>query len=274
MSKPNDSLDNEDISTVQDAKNALKKSQKALERALLRESDSISHTETRIIETAHDIRANLNPIIGYAEILKDEVYGPIGNKKYIESAGILHTSALRLSDICNSILHVSKESQIDTDNSVESSQRDLVDAAETIEEITLLFKEQTTQRNIELTANISEDFPLLKLPPQYLYRALSNIVSNAVKFTPNGGKIIIEANTDHDQGVYIMVIRNTGAGIPADQIMRILKPNKTDKSLSGENGSGLGLPIVNKLMLEIGGTLEILSNGVTTITLKFPQSVT
>jgi len=138
--------------------------------------------------------------------------------------------------------------------------------------ISKLFNEVASQRNIEISTNISSDFPLLRLPSQHLYRVLSNIVSNAVKFTPAGGKIVIEADVDENEDAYIMVIRNTGPGIPADDIMRILDPYHSEESLYGEKGTGLGLPIVSKLMRDIGGHLGITSNGITTITLKFPRN--
>jgi len=249
----------------------LRNSERALESALKRECFNDSSAEARILETAHDIRANLSPIIGYSEIFKDEFYGPLGNDKYRDSAKTIHVATTRLFEICNSILNADTiiASEENTQEGKES-----VDAAKTIGEIINLFKDVAIRRNIELTSKISPDFPILKLPSQHLYRAISNLVSNAMKFTPSGGKVSIEVNVDDYDDAYIMVIRNTGPGIPADQIMRLLKPYQTEESLYGEDGTGLGLPIVNKLMQEMGGTFEIKSNGTTTITLKFPKNST
>jgi two-component system cell cycle sensor histidine kinase PleC len=254
------------IKTLADAKEALRISEKALDRALEKERRAIAKTDERIMETAHDIRASLSPLIGYGEIIKDQFFGPIENKKYLECAEILHTSATRLFDLCSSILLTSEAVGFD-------EKEELVDAVETINEITDLFKDFAAQRGITLSAKISPSFPHLKLPPQHLYRSLSNIVSNAMKFTPSGGTVVIEADIDTNEDAYVMVVRNTGPGIPADQIMRILKPHQTEESLYGEKGFGFGLPIVNKLMREVGGTLEISSNGTTSITLRFPKNL-
>jgi|APSaa5957512535_1039671.scaffolds.fasta_scaffold78050_2 two-component system, cell cycle sensor histidine kinase PleC len=258
----------DNFNTLAEAKDALRKSEKALERALERERAADSNTDSRILEAAHDIRANLSPLIGYSEILKGEFFGPLENEKYSECAEVLYTSSTRLFDLCNSILNTFETKDYDQQG---EGNIILVNATETINEVAGLFKEIATQRNINLSTKISPNFPHLNLPPQHLYRALSNLVSNAVKFTPSGGKVSIEANVDANEDALIMVIRNTGPGIPADQIMRILKPNQSEESLYVEKGSGLGLPIVNKLMREVGGVLDIKSNGTTTITLKFPK---
>lgn len=258
------------VSTLQEVKAALRESEKALEKALRNEREAISLTEERIAVTAHDFRASLAPMIGYSEIIKDEVFGPFSNQKYRECAEILHLSAIRLYDMCNSILD--EQTQSNVLNGLDGGIV-FFDASETIDEIVTLFKEIATQRGIKLSTKISKDFPRLKVPEQHLYRVLNNIVSNAVKFTPSGGKVTIEACIDKNDDAVIMAIRNTGAGIPATEIMEIMKPFQSTKSIRGDVGSGLGLPIVNKLMREIGGRLEINSNGTTTIILRFPKDV-
>ena len=130
--------------------------------------------------------------------------------------------------------------------------------------------------DIRLTSDVSTDFPKINTVPRHLYRALTNILSNAMKFTPGGGKIEINADVDEQEDAVILVVRDSGEGIPAQQIPHIQKPYKTTVLPHGDKGTGLGLSIVNQLMLELGGKMEIHSeeNAGTTVMLWFPKKMT
>ena len=130
--------------------------------------------------------------------------------------------------------------------------------------------------DIRLTSDVSTDFPKINTVPRHLYRALTNILSNAMKFTPGGGKIEINADVDEQEDAVILVVRDSGEGIPAQQIPHIQKPYKTTVLPHGDKGTGLGLSIVNQLMLELSGKMEIHSeeNAGTTVMLWFPKKMT
>ena len=127
-----------------------------------------------------------------------------------------------------------------------------------------------------MSTDVSADFPKINTVPRHPYRALTNILSNAIKFTPGGGDIEINADIDQQEDAVILVVRDSGEGIPAQQIPHILQPYKTSVSPYGDKGTGLGLPIVNQLMLELGGKMEIHSEEQhgTTVTLRFPKKMT
>lgn len=265
MSKPTSLLD-------EDAKKALREAQNALEHILKDENAFKEAVRTSVRQFAHDIKNPLTAMLGYSKIMADDAADP---ETYPENSRIIHKAALRLLNLCESMVEQSEK--IDTkDDEIPEDQIQDVDATEIIEEIETLFSEMATEREITLKSEIADDFPVLHTVPTHLYRALTNIVSNAMKFTPGGGEVAISAGVDDADEAVILVIRDSGKGIPAKQIPQILQPFKTSISPHGDKGTGLGLPIVNQLMLELGGKMEISSREKegTEVTLRFPKKLT
>ena len=151
-----------------------------------------------------------------------------------------------------------------------------VDMGRLIEEVGTLYAEQARQRGIDLETSVAPDFPMIRAVPQHLYRVMTNLLSNALKFTPHGGKVKIDARLDKFEDAVVLVIRDSGEGIPTDQILRIQQSYETTVSARGDKGTGLGLPIVNKLMAQLGGSMAIASRegAGTRVTLRFPCSMT
>ncbi len=259
-----------------DFRRSLREAEAALEKALAEKNDLKKEVMGKVKQFAHDIKNPLTPMIGLSKLMKMGITPP---EKTQANAEIIHQSALRILGLCEDML-LETESTLEV-NDLDSLPQDEnkiqdVDAVAMIEEVTSLYQELASERDINLSTQISENFPKIHTVPRHLYRALSNIMSNAMNFTPGGGAVEIIAEIDPSNEAIILVVRDSGEGIPAQQIPQILKPYKTTNSLHGEKGTGLGLPIVNQQMMGLGGKMEIHSteHEGTTVTLRFPKNMT
>ena len=253
---------------LDEAKKLLREAETAIERLLDEHQSMDAQVHLRVREFAHDIKNALSGAIGFSQLMKNGVL----DKKQIEKhSETIHRSASRAVEICNAMLHAS-----DPDGHPAPDAEQDVKVGEIVEEVCEMFGTAATERGVKLQAEVSPDFPPINTVPQHVYRALTNIVTNALKFTPEGGNIAVKADLDEADDAVVLVVRDSGEGIPADQIMEILKPGVTTMSARGDKGTGLGLPIVAQLVKELGGTVGISSrpgHG-TAVTLKFPKAMT
>ncbi|MDP6645861.1 MAG: HAMP domain-containing sensor histidine kinase [Rhodospirillales bacterium] len=253
------------------AKKALKDAQKALERVLKNENAFKDAVRLSVRSFAHDIKNPLNALIGYSQLM---CHGTIPPEKYLESAEVIDTAAKRMLALRNSMLEEDWDDKNGTQGPAEDEVQDF-EVADMIGEVETLFQQTASDRDIDFSTRVSEDFPTLHTVPQHIYRALTNTLSNAMKFTAGGGNVSLKAEMDGSGDAVLFVIRDSGEGIPATQLKEILKPYKTTVSARGDEGTGLGLPIVNQLMLELGGRMEISSreHQGTKVTLRFPKTL-
>jgi signal transduction histidine kinase len=249
-----------------DAKQALRQAEEALARALREKADFEAIMRERISEHAHDIKSALGPVVGYAQILQGGQIDPKSRERYLET---ILRATMRAVDICNSMMGGAAASANDDDP--EALQ--VVDIAAMIEEVVEQFSAMAGERKVALKSDILPGFPEINSIPQHIYRSLTNVITNAIKFTPAGGEVTIKAELDPAENAVVLVVRDTGAGIPLEQILDIMKSGQTTVSPHGDKGNGLGLGIVNKLLAELGGALDIESRPGqgTTISLKFPK---
>lgn len=258
------------MANLTDAKQALIAAEAALEDAIKRETQMEKQHYQSIAEIVHDIRNPLTAMMGYLSLIRNEVAGPMGNPTYAEYFKTLDRSSERLLGICNSLLgEYSKESKS------EAADPKVVNVSDLADEIRDLFAAKAKERGIKLTAKIDKAVPNLKGDPQEMYRALMNLVSNAIKFTPSGGKVEIQTEMDPKDNTFIMVVRDSGIGMTQEQIEQVTKSNLTTVSPHGDIGTGHGLTIVNNIVAGLGGKLNIVSteNGGTKIKMRFPKSL-
>jgi len=251
------------------AKQALIAAEIALQDAIKRETLMESQHYQSIGEIVHDIKNPLSAMMGYLSLIRGEVAGPMGNETYGEYFKTLDRSADRLLAICNSLL-----GEYAGGKPSEAAPK-VVNVTELVDEIRDLFGAKAKERGIKLTAKVDEDFPNLEGDPQDMYRALMNLVSNAIKFTPSGGKVEIQTEVDPKDNTFIMVVRDSGVGMTQDQIEQVTHSNLTTVSPHGDIGTGQGLTIVNNIVAGLGGKLNIISteNGGTKIKMRFPKSM-
>ena len=258
-----------------DLKAALKTAEDALEKAIAREREQAETLRLRIAEVVHDIKNPLNALLAFSDLLRRETLGPIGDARYKQYAETIHTAGQRLLEYCQTMLdhYLRDEERRKAEDDPNIPQ--VVNAAEMVREIVALHQELAEQRGIHLEAKIAADFPALHTIPINLHRAMTNLISNALKFTPRGGKVTVDAHVDKNKDAVVIVIRDSGVGILASDILRILSPGGASQSEHGEQGAGLGLNIVTRLIREAGGDVEIKSdkNGGTAVTLRFPREL-
>ena len=220
---------------------------------------------------SHELRTPLNAIIGFSEMMARQLFGPLPNRQYQEYAQDIHDSGTHLLDIINTILDLSKvEAGAVKLNEVEIS------ILELIQRLERLFRERATNAGVSLSHTLAEGAPQrLKADDRLLRQCLSNLLSNALKFTPSGGSVTVLVDRASDGGLSIAV-RDTGIGIAPQDVATALEPfGQIDSSLSRKyQGTGLGLPIVKSYVELHGGTLGITSRPSegTTVTLQFPLS--
>ncbi|GIK96603.1 MAG: hypothetical protein BroJett029_08120 [Alphaproteobacteria bacterium] len=216
---------------------------------------------------SHELRTPLNAIIGFSEALGAGLGGPL-NERQTEYVGHIRFAGKHLLELVNDVLDLSKmdAGRFDLDE-VE------IDVGETIKAVVELLAPDAKGAKLTVQANVQSDLPRLTADPRRLRQMLINLLSNAIKFTPEGGRVEIRAAAS-ESGIAVSVA-DTGIGIAAADIPKALERfGQVDGSLARKyEGTGLGLPLCQKLVELHGGTLALDSEpGVgTTVTLAFPS---
>ncbi|MBW3098685.1 PAS domain-containing sensor histidine kinase [Pseudohoeflea coraliihabitans] len=219
---------------------------------------------------SHELRTPLNAIIGFSEILQNRMFGPLGSEKYEEYTDDIHNSGIHLLGVINDILDMSK---------IEAGQmqleREPIDIGPLIVETLRLVSVNAERKNIVVEQNIAGDLTAFA-DRRAMKQILLNLLSNATKFTDEGGHIMLRARKS--AGAISLTIRDTGIGIPAAALSKIGQPfeqvqNQFSKS---QGGSGLGLAISRSLTELHGGAMRIRSvEGVgTLVAIRVPCNVT
>ena len=221
---------------------------------------------------SHELRTPLNTIIGFSELIKDGVYGPIGNPKYKEYSDDINKSGTHLLELINDILDISKIEIGELKLAEES-----MDIGETVKNSMMMLRERALKAKVSLTTEMCDGLALLHADQRRVKQIFLNLMSNAIKFTPPGGSVVLEAGLSEDGGM-VIEIRDTGIGIAADEIPKVLEPfgQGGDVMTRAHEGTGLGLSLAKSLTEMHGGTLSIASelNIGTTVTVKFPPART
>lgn len=229
-----------------------------------------NRTKTEFLANmSHELRTPLNAIIGFAEVIKDEMFGPVGLKKYSDYASDIHSSGRHLLDLINDILDLSK---------LEAGKMSLNEnevALPTVTEACLtLLRDRAEKGGVRLVTDLEPRLPRLRCDERALKQILLNLLSNAIKFTPRGGEVTLQLKRESD-GIAIAV-SDTGIGMSQDEVSVALAAfGQIDSKLARKNqGTGLGLPIAKSLIELHDGTLVVKSapRAGTTMTALFPAS--
>jgi signal transduction histidine kinase len=204
---------------------------------------------------SHELRTPLNAIIGFSEMMRNEVLGAVGNEQYRSYVGDIHASGTHLLQIINDILDLSKAEAGKL--TLEDGIFDVRDAVRAVVQLTSV---RAREGGLSLSIDIPVDVPLLRGDERKTMQIVLNLVTNAIKFSADGGNIDIACRADPRDGLSIAVT-DTGIGIASDDLGRVLEAfEQVDSSLSRkQQGTGLGLPLVRAMMELHGGRFELSS---------------
>jgi PAS domain S-box-containing protein len=219
---------------------------------------------------SHELRTPLNAIIGFSEIMGGEMLGPLGTGQYKGYVHDIADSARHLLALINDILDAAK---------IESGQMSLseseINPTALAESVIRLMMPRAQRAGLKLNLHAGEGLPKLLADETKLKQILINLVSNAVKFTPAGGRVDVRAELDAS-GDFVFMVCDTGIGIAKDDIPHALAPFGQVESRFHPSfeGTGLGLPLAKSMTEMHGGRFELVSqpNLGTTVILRLPQS--
>lgn len=217
---------------------------------------------------SHDLRTPLNAIIGFSEMMVAETFGPLGDHKYREYAKDINISGQLLVNMVNDVLDLSKveAGQYETEN-VRINLNEMVTASLYMVDL------QTQNKGLKVNIDVPDDLPDLMCDRQIVMDILSNLFSNAVKYSKQNGSIKAHAYQNVDGSIFLS-ISDTGIGMSEDELANIVEPFYRGNSQHArqEEGTGLGLHICKKKARLIDADMDIKSGSSGTIvTLRFSK---
>jgi signal transduction histidine kinase len=226
-----------------------------VERALRERADALETADRLksefVANISYELRTPLNAIVGFAEILENQFFGPLNERQLEYSRGIVEASQ-RLIALINDILDLA---------TIEAGYMELdlapVDIGEMLESIQTLGHERARSQNITLRVECDENIGTLTADSRRLRQALFNLLSNAFKFTPEGGTVTVTASrTDTEM---LLVVADSGIGIREEDLGRVFGKFERGSGQAGQTGAGLGLSLVKSLIELHGGRVELRS---------------
>lgn len=204
---------------------------------------------------SHELRTPLNSILALSEVLLDQFQGPLNTKQQASLRNI-ELSGQHLLSLINDILDLSK---------VEAGRLDLIIepiAVADICEISLLFvRELALKKQLRLTFELNDQLAMIEADPKRLKQMLVNMLSNAVKFTPAHGHVILKVEALPQAGKITFAVQDTGIGISPEDQLRLFQPfTQLESDLRRmHEGTGLGLALVRRLAEIHGGSVTVAS---------------
>ncbi|MEQ1931741.1 MAG: ATP-binding protein [Parvularculaceae bacterium] len=204
-------------------------------------------------DVSHEMRTPLNAVIGFADAMLSETYGPLGHAKYEEYAGIIRASGRHLLDLVNSALDLAR---LDAGRYV--LKRETVDVGALIRECAALVRLDAEKAGLRIDVRIADWLPEAPLDPRALRQVLINLLSNAIKFTSDGS-ISLEARAE--SGELVLTVTDTGVGMAPAELAKLgaRYASKGADGVRGAKGTGLGLTLAFALIELHGGVLRFAS---------------
>ncbi|MFA5898233.1 MAG: HAMP domain-containing sensor histidine kinase [Hyphomicrobium sp.] len=242
--------------TEKDALIAELEEQKSVSDEARRRAEAANSAKSRFLATmSHELRTPLNAILGFSEVMKEEMFGPLDNPKYREYAGNILESGKHLLHLINEILDLTR---------IESGRYELHEEplrlADVVEECHRLLKLRADGKDIEIVEATDATLPIVWADQRAMRQICLNLMSNALKFTPKGGRITLSVGQLPD-GSQFLSVRDNGPGIPEEEIPKVLQAfgQGSLAQQTAEGGAGLGLAIVQNLIELHGGALDLQS---------------
>jgi PAS domain S-box-containing protein len=220
-----------------------KASERTLEAARAAAEQANARKTEFLARISHEVRTPLHAILGFAEVIIEERFGPIGNDRYKDYVKDIHTSAQHVMSLANDLLDLAK---------IEAGKLELefapIDANRIVRECVSLMQPQAAHERIIMRLSLLERLPPVMADERALRQILLNLLSNAVKFNEPGGQVIVSTALD-EAGQAVIRVRDTGVGMNENEIATALEPfRQVGDAAQRAGGVGLGLPLTKALV--------------------------
>jgi two-component system, cell cycle sensor histidine kinase PleC len=219
-------------------------------------AESANVAKSRFLaQMSHELRTPLNAILGFSEVMKSEIFGAHAVPVYKEYSADIHNSGVHLLNLINEILDLSR---------IEAGRYELNEEAVSLVHVVAdchhLLKLRASSRGITIHEVFEQGMPRIWGDERATRQIVLNLLSNSIKFTPQGGEIWLKVGWTASGGQYLSV-KDTGSGIAEDEIPIVLASfgQGSNSIKSAEQGAGLGLPIAKSLIDMHGGTFTLKS---------------
>jgi PAS domain S-box-containing protein len=234
-------------------------------------ASSFQHQADALSTMSHELRTPLNSILGVAEVLDEGVYGPLTDKQ-TKAVGAINSAGEHLLGLINQILDLRK---MERGHTLVHRQRT---SANELAADSLKLAIQADRANVLTVELVTNDEPLFILgDPMRMRQVLINLLGNAQKFTPDGGRVTLEVRRAQTGGFIEFIVADTGEGIAEADIETIFLPfRQIDSGMNRKfTGSGLGLALVQRFVREHGGTVNVQSQEGqgTTFVVAIPEDI-
>jgi PAS domain S-box-containing protein len=236
----------QDITDRKQMEQALRDARDAAERGSRAKSEFLANM-------SHELRTPLNAIIGFSEIMREEILGPVAVPKYREYLGDINSSAQHLLLIINDILDIAR---------IEAGRVELkearIDLKRMIEECTRMLHGRISEAGLKLETSYENGAPWCIGDERLLRQVLLNLTSNAIKFTPSGGRVRIQVGRKVG-GELTLAVQDTGIGMTTEEAAMALRPfgQVQGAFVRSRDGVGLGLPLAKSFVELHGGVLQV-----------------
>ena len=247
-----------------------KRAEEELTGARRQAEQASSHKSDFLAKISHEMRTPLNAIIGFAEVMMEERFGPIGSERYREYLKDIHHSGGHLVSLINDLLDLSK---------IEAGKLELnfasVDLNDIAKQCMSIMQPQANRERIIIRSALAEHLPPVVADQRSIRQIVLNLLSNSVKFTKPGGQVILSTSLT-DKGEVVLRVRDTGVGMTEEEVSAALEPFR-QLATSGRDrreGTGLGLPLTKALVEANRASFQIKStvNAGTLIEVAFPST--
>ena len=224
-----------DLSRERESERRLIAAREAAEAASAAKTDFLA-------QVSHEIRTPLNAILGFAEVMLEERFGPVGNERYKDYLKDIHASGNHVMSLADDLLDLSK---------IEAGKLELafeaVDANSVIRECVSLMQPQAARERVIMRVSLHDRLPRVMVDERSLKQIMLNLMSNAVKFNEPGGQVIVSTAVDA-AGQAVIRVRDTGVGMNENEVGLALTPFSQVGKGGPKGGAGLGLPLTKALV--------------------------
>ena len=206
-----------------------------------------------LAQVSHEIRTPLHAILGFAEVMMEERFGPVGNERYKDYLKDIHASGKHVMSLADDLIDLSK---------IEAGRFELaftaVDVNALIRECVSLMQPEAARERVIMRVSLFEHLPRVTADVRSLRQIMLNLISNAVKFNSPGGQVIVSTALDA-AGQAVIRVRDTGVGMSESEVGVALEPFGRIAGAPGKAGVGLGLPLAKALVEANGAEFSIKS---------------